>query len=113
MLLEGKARGSPLPTAGWRDQGGIGGGDMPESGGRGRRGSGGRRGVWRARGRVAAVRRIKRGGEKREKRRGKRDGPGSGLSKPIVPVKTVRSGSGLSDRFDRKSVEIGQIQNQI
>ena len=40
-------------------------------------------------------------------------GSGLGLSKPTGPVKSVRSGSGLPDRFDRKPVEIGQIQNQI
>ena len=39
--------------------------------------------------------------------------PGGGLNKPTGPVKPARSGNGLPDRFDRKSVEIGQIQNQI
>ena len=33
-----------------------------------------------------------------------------GLSKPTGPVKPVRSGSGLPDRFDRKPVETGQIK---
>ena len=37
----------------------------------------------------------------------------AGLSKPTGPVKPERSGSGLPDRFDRKPVETGQIQNQI
>ena len=36
-----------------------------------------------------------------------------GLSKPTGPVKPARSSSGLPDRFDRKPVETGQIQNQI
>ena len=36
--------------------------------------------------------------------------PAPGLSKPTGPVKSVRSGSGLPDRFDRKPVETGQIQ---
>ena len=36
-----------------------------------------------------------------------------GLSKPTGPVKPARSGSGLPNRFDRKPVETGQIQNQI
>ena len=36
-----------------------------------------------------------------------------GLSKPTGPVKPARSGSGLQDRFDRKPVKTGQIQNQI
>ena len=36
-----------------------------------------------------------------------------GLNKPTGPVKPTRSSSGLPDRFDRKPVETGQIQNQI
>ena len=36
-----------------------------------------------------------------------------GLNKPTGTVKPARSGSGLSDRFDRKPVETGQIQNLI
>ena len=37
----------------------------------------------------------------------------AGLSKPTGPFKSVWSGSGLSNRFDQKLMEIGQIQNQI
>ena len=37
----------------------------------------------------------------------------AGFYLPTGPVKPARSGSGLPDRFDRKPVETGQIQNQI
>ena len=33
-----------------------------------------------------------------------------GFTLPTGPVKSARCGSGLSDRFDRKPVETGQIQ---
>ena len=38
---------------------------------------------------------------------------GIGLNKPSGPVKPARSGSGLPDRFDRKLVKTGQIQNHM
>ena len=37
----------------------------------------------------------------------------AGLIIPTGPVKPPLSGSGLPDRFDRKPVETGQIQNRM